>query len=71
MNSVQPLKITSPKKIQEREQRIADAKSCQPPSPPSSVVKNFVQELIELTQLFREGALTQEEFTRAKAKLLR
>lgn len=70
MDRIQPLKITSPKKIKEREKRIADAKASQPPSPASSVVKNFVQELVELTQLFREGALTQEEFTRAKAKLL-
>ncbi|MDA7838866.1 hypothetical protein N9A45_00865 [bacterium] len=70
MDRVKPLLITSPKKLEEREKRITNAKAAQPPSPASSMVKNFVQELVELTQLFREGALTEKEFTLAKTKLL-
>lgn len=70
MDRSKALLITSPKKLEDREKRIANAKSSHPPSPASSAVKNFVQELVELTQLFREGALTEKEFTRAKAKLL-
>lgn len=64
------LDINVPKKIHERKQRIASAKTPIPPSPSSSPVRNFVQELAELTKLFREKALTQDEFTLAKEKLL-
>lgn len=65
-----PIAITSPKKLIEREKRIAAAKSSDPPSPTCSESKNFVQELLELTKLFREGALTNDEFKMAKKKLL-
>jgi hypothetical protein len=65
--------ITSPincSKQEAQRRRIAMAKMPVPPSPASSDVRNFVQELAELTKLFREGFLTEQEFTRAKVKLL-
>ena len=65
--------ITSPihcSKQEAHKRRIAMAKMPVPPSPASSDVRNFVQELAELTKLFREGFLTEQEFTRAKVKLL-
>lgn len=52
------------------EQRILSAKTPIPPSPASSDVKNFAQELAELTQLFRLGRLSESEFTMAKKKLV-
>lgn len=52
------------------QQRIKSAKTPIPPSPASSPVKNFAQELAELTQLFRLGHLTESEFTLAKKKLV-
>ena len=52
------------------EQRIRSAKTPIPPSPASSPVKNFAQELAELTQLFRLGHLSESEFTLAKKKLV-
>lgn len=49
--------------------RIASARAPAPPSPMSSS-KNLVQELAELSKLFRDGLLTETEFKKAKTQLL-
>ena len=68
--SSDPISIKVLNKKKASEKRLAIAKSPIPPSPASSDARNFVQEILELTKLFREGHLTKEEFTRAKTKLL-
>ena len=65
-----PLQIKVVNKQKATEKRLALAKSPIPPSPASSDARNFVQEIVELTKLFRDGHLTNEEFTLAKTKLL-
>lgn len=57
------------KKEVAKQARIASARAPAPPSPMSSS-KNLVQELAELSKLFRDGLLTEPEFKIAKSRLL-
>ena len=57
------------KKQVAKQARLASAKAPSPPSPMSSS-KNLVQELAELSKLFSDGLLSEDEFKKAKAQLI-
>lgn len=57
------------KKENAKRARIALARAPAPPSPMSSS-KNLVQELAELSKLFKDGLLSEHEFKKAKSRLI-
>lgn len=57
------------KKEVAKQARLASARAPAPPSPMSSS-KNLVQELAELSKLFSDGLLSEDEFKKAKSRLL-
>jgi hypothetical protein len=64
----------------EQDQRISDVEQQQyqqppqqyqqPPPPPAPAQPSMLDQLNQLTELHQQGALSDEEFTAAKAKLL-
>ena len=57
------------KKESARQARINAIRAPKPPSPEASRT-NLAQELAEISQLYREGLLSEDEFKAAKARLI-
>jgi hypothetical protein len=63
-------RVYASNKQRETARRMSSIRGPVPPSPSSSPHKNMARELIELGKMFRDGLLSDEEFSKAKADLL-